>query len=52
MVFTVQRVYFPAHGFRPNRTAPSIHSTDVEVALAVVREFMNSFGANSYSASE
>jgi hypothetical protein len=49
IVFTVISNYFPAHGFRPNRRGPSTRSVDPDVALAAVREFLDSFTENSGS---
>jgi hypothetical protein len=47
LVFTVTSVYFPAHGFRPNRAGPSTSSADLDVALSAVREFLDSYTAHS-----
>ena len=50
LVFTVTSVSFPAHGFRPNRTGPSISCADFDEALGAVRKFLGSYTADSRNA--
>jgi hypothetical protein len=47
LIFTVTCVRFPAHGFRPNRTGPSMSCADFDEALAAVRNFLDSYTADS-----
>jgi hypothetical protein len=47
LVLTVTSAYFPAHGFRPNRTGPSVCCIGPEKALAAIRQFLESYTEDS-----
>ena len=47
LVLTVTSAYFPSHGFRPNRSGPSVCSIDTEVALETIRRFLEEYTERS-----